>query len=223
VDSHGSTLISVNEHDLEEGALQRVPFFVCDGSNGFMLWSRFHWNSNMLKRTPSMKPKKSLTRPLRGKPVVGWREWAILPDLAISRIKTKIDTGAKTSSLHAYDVTVVRRHGREFVRFKVHPLQRNKRKIVNCEALLVEWRQVTDSGGKRTLRPVIETRIMLGAREVMAEVTLIARDEMGFRMLIGRQALKREWIVDPSRSFMAADDVMFVRQAAVRSRTDEEE
>ena len=61
------------------------------------------------------------------------------------------------------------------------------------------------------------------AREIMAEVTLIARDEMGFRMLIGRQALKREWIVDPSRSFMAADDVMFVRQAAVRSRTDEEE
>lgn len=177
----------------------------------------------MLKRTASIHRKKTLPRPSRGKPVVGWREWAILPDLAISRIKVKIDTGAKTSSLHAYEVNVIRRQGREFVRFKVHPLQRNQRKIVTCEAALVEWRQVTDSGGKRTLRPVIETRIMLGAREVVAEVTLIARDAMGFRMLIGRQALKRSWIVDPSKSFIAADDVMFVRQAAVRLRSDEEE
>jgi hypothetical protein len=176
----------------------------------------------MLKRTPALKPKKAPARALRGKPVVGWREWAVLPDLAISRIKAKIDTGARTSSLHAYDVAVMRRQGREYVRFKVHPLQRNQRKIVTCEAPLVEWRQVTDSGGKRTLRPVIETRIMLGAREVVAEVTLIARDELGFRMLIGRQALKRGWIVDPARSFMASDDVMFVRQRSSIASSEEE-
>jgi hypothetical protein len=176
----------------------------------------------MLKRKSTLKSKKSVASVRRGKPVVGWREWAILPDLFISRIKVKIDTGARTSSLHAYDVQLLRRGAREFVRFKVHPLQRNQRKVVNCEAPLVEWRQVTDSGGKRTLRPVIETTIMLGARKVLAEVTLIARDEMGFRMLIGRQALKRGWVVDPSRSFLASDDILLVRQTILRSVSEEE-
>lgn len=161
--------------------------------------------------------------PKKAKPVVGWREWAVLPDLGISKVKAKIDTGAKTSSLHAFDVIVIKRQGKNFVRFKVHPLQRNTRRVVECEAQLVEWRQVTDSGGKRTLRPVIETRVMLGAREVLVEVTLIARDQMGFRMLIGRQALRGTWLVDPSKSYIAADDVEVLRASAPSRRTDEEE
>lgn len=155
--------------------------------------------------------------------MVGWREWAVLPDLGISKIKVKIDTGAKTSSLHAFDVTIAKRQGKSMVRFKVHPLQKNTRRIVECEARLLEWRQVTDSGGKRTLRPVIETRVMLGAREVLAEVTLIARDEMGFRMLVGRQALRSNWLVDPAKSFIASDDVEVSRAVVVPARSDEEE
>lgn len=177
----------------------------------------------MLK--PTLKPKSSLSKRSSKsvKPVVGWREWAVLPDLGISKIKAKIDTGAKTSSLHAFDVSIFKRQGRSWVRFKVHPLQRNTRRVVECEARLLEWRQVTDSGGKRTLRPVIETRFMLGAREVLAEVTLIARDEMGFRMLIGRQALRRTWLVDPSKSFIASDDVEVARAVMMAGRADEEE
>ena len=179
----------------------------------------------MLKRSVKRKSAK-IRRPAkarRAKPLIGWREWAVLPDVGISRIKVKIDTGAKTSSLHAYDVVVFKRHGREFVKFKVHPLQRNTRRIVECESRLIEWRQVTDSGGKRTLRPVIETRIMLGAREVLAEVTLIARDEMGFRMLIGRQAIKGHWLVDPARSYIAADDILMSKEDAAADASGEEE
>lgn len=177
----------------------------------------------MLK--PTLKRKTDLKKrsPKKVKPVVGWREWAVLPDLGISKIKVKIDTGAKTSSLHAFDVSIVKRQGRSVVRFKVHPLQKNTRRIVECEARLLEWRQVTDSGGNRTLRPVIETRIMLGAREVLAEVTLIARDEMGFRMLVGRQALRKTWLVDPSKSFIASDDVEVSRAVIVSAPAQEEE
>jgi hypothetical protein len=174
---------------------------------------------SLKRKSPS--PKRSSLKKL--KPVVGWREWAVLPDLGISKIKVKIDTGAKTSSLHAFDVTIAKRQGKSMVRFKVHPLQKNTRRIVECEARLLEWRQVTDSGGKRTLRPVIETRVMLGAREVLAEVTLIARDEMGFRMLVGRQALRSNWLVDPSKSFIASDDVEVSRAVVVPARSDEEE
>lgn len=177
----------------------------------------------MLKPTLKRRASTGKRSSKKVKPVVGWREWAVLPDLGISKIKVKIDTGAKTSSLHAFDVTVAKRHGRSIVRFKVHPLQKNTRRIVECEAKLLEWRQVTDSGGKRTLRPVIETRIMLGAREVLAEVTLIARDEMGFRMLIGRQALKKTWLVDPSKSFIAFDDVEVARAVVLAVPHQEEE
>ena len=177
----------------------------------------------MIKRPARRKSIKLRRNQKSARPLIGWREWAVLPDLDISKIKVKIDTGARTSSLHAFDVVVGRRHGKDIVRFKVHPLQRNNRKVMDCEAELIEWRAVTDSGGKRTLRPVIETRIMLGAREVLAEVTLIARDEMGFRMLIGRQAITGVWIVDPASSFVAADDLMMVRSETRFRAMNEEE
>lgn len=176
----------------------------------------------MLKRPLKRKPVLSSRASKKPRPVFGWREWAVLPDLPISKIKVKIDTGARTSSLHAFDVIVFRRQGKEFVRFKVHPLQRNTKRILDCEARLSEWRTVTDSGGKRTVRPVIETRIMMGAREVMAEVTLISRDAMGFRMLIGRQSLKGV-VIDPSRSYIASDDVYFARLPTSSRRPDQEE
>lgn len=161
----------------------------------------------------SRKPQKTL---------VGWREWASLPGLRISRIKAKIDTGAKTSALHASELVTVQRSTGTFVRFKVHPLQRNMRKSVDCELPLKEWRHVTDSGGKRTLRPVVETIIELGGRKILAEITLIARDAMGFRMLIGRQALKNLWIVDSSKSFIA-DRQSEVGPILHRAKSEEEE
>lgn len=152
-----------------------------------------------------MKSKKPSVR-IRGlfKPAIGWREWCTLPDLGITKIKCKVDTGARTSSIHAYDVEITRRFGQEVVTFKVHSLQRNTRRVEQCSAPLLEWRQVTDSGGKRTLRPVIQTSLKLGGISKVIQVTLIARDQMGFRMLLGREALKKTWVVDPAKSFIAS-------------------
>ncbi len=135
--------------------------------------------------------------------VIGWREWVSLPDLGVDRIKAKIDTGARSSSLHAYDVEVYRRRGVEHVRFKLHPTQRSTRETVRAEALLVDRRVVRSSGGHETLRPVIETMMELGGRRWPIEVTLVNRDAMGFRMLLGRQGLRGRTMIDPSRSFLA--------------------
>jgi hypothetical protein len=136
--------------------------------------------------------------------VIGWREWVALPLLSVARIKAKVDTGARTSALHAIDIRYVERQGRTWVAFAVHPRQRDAKKIVHCEAPLIERRFVTDSGGKRTLRPVISTVVEVDGRAFEVELTLIARDDMGFRMLVGRQAIRGRFLVDPGRSYLAA-------------------
>jgi hypothetical protein len=136
--------------------------------------------------------------------IVGWREWAALPDLGIHRIKAKVDTGARSSSLHAYDMKRFRRKGVSMIRFKVHPIQRDFRTVVEAEAELVDLRKVRSSSGVQTLRPVIATTLRLGAHEWTIEVTLVRRDAMGFRMLLGRQAVRGHALVDPGRAFLAA-------------------
>jgi hypothetical protein len=136
------------------------------------------------------------------KTVIGWREFVALPDLAVDRVKAKVDTGARTSALHAINIEYSTRHGATWVTFAVHPRQRDTKKIVDCAAPLIEERYVTDSGGKRTLRPVIVTTMVVGGQSRAVELTLIARDAMGFRMLIGRQALKDLFLVDSGRSYV---------------------
>lgn len=133
--------------------------------------------------------------------VLGWREWVSLPDLGIASIKAKVDTGARTSALHAFDVSLVEVDGVKTVRFKIHPLQRDSETVVECEAPLLDEREVRDSGGHSEMRYVIETRIAIGAAIHLAEVTLTNRDSMGFRMLIGRTAMKGHYLVDPGRSY----------------------
>ena len=135
--------------------------------------------------------------------VLGWREWASLPDFGVDAIKVKLDTGARTSSLHAFDLTRFDRDGRTMVRFEVHPVQRSADDVVIVEAEVVDERWVRNSGGGRELRPVIETTVGIGERSWPIELTLTRRDEMGFRMLLGRQALKKRALVDPGRSFRA--------------------
>ncbi len=134
--------------------------------------------------------------------VVGWREWTALPGLGVERIKAKIDTGARTSSLHAFDIEVIKRDGKDYVRFKVHPLQRQSRKIVQCEAELYDQRYVRSSSGHTTLRPVILTQLKVGPHIWDIELTLTNRDKMGFRMLIGRQAIRRHLLVHSGRSYL---------------------
>lgn len=142
--------------------------------------------------------KKKVKEPL---PVIGWREWVVLPQLGIPRVKAKIDTGARSSSLHAYDIREFASEGRTMVRFKVHPLQKNALVTVDCEAELLEWRQVRSSSGEQDLRPVIVTGVELLGRLWDIEVTLTRRDAMGFRMLLGRQAVRRRFLIDPGSSF----------------------
>lgn len=135
--------------------------------------------------------------------VIGWREWLALPDLGIHAIKAKIDTGARSSALHAYGVERFRSGGRSMVRFDVHPIQRDNRRVVRVEAEMFEERKVRDSGGHSELRPVIRTTARLRDRTWVIEVTLTDRDEMGFRMLLGRRALVSRFLIDPARSFLA--------------------
>lgn len=134
------------------------------------------------------------------KVLIGWQEWCALPKHHIPAIKAKIDTGAKTSALHASDIRPFHRHGALFVHFIVHPLQRSTKFAQPCTALVVDQRNVKNSGGHKELRYVIHTSITLGQMTWDIEITLTNRDPMVFRMLLGRDALKGHSIVDPGKS-----------------------
>jgi len=138
------------------------------------------------------------------KAIIGWREWCALPELDLPGILAKIDTGAKTSSLHAFDIRSSAR-GDDWLLFYVHPVQRRRRPTVRCEARCVDVRAVTSSNGKTEERPVVETSMVIGGRSFTTEITLTNRDEMGFRMLIGRQSLNKRFIVDPALSYCCGD------------------
>jgi hypothetical protein len=134
--------------------------------------------------------------------ILGWREWVALPELAIPALKVKIDTGARTSALHAFTLDTFYVKRRRRVRFGVHPLQRKTRLEIFCEADVVDERWVSDSGGHRERRLVIVTPIRVGDHEWPVEITLTNRDSMLFRMLLGRTALCHQFCVDPSRSYV---------------------
>lgn len=133
---------------------------------------------------------------------IGWREWLALPDLGVETIKAKIDTGARSSALHAFDLERFDRDGKAMLRFAIHPLQDDNRTIVVAEAELLAERHVRNSGGHAQLRPVIRTSVRLADRQWPIELTLTNRDAMGFRMLLGRQAVRDRFLVDSGRSFL---------------------
>ncbi|MEX2120325.1 MAG: RimK/LysX family protein [Pirellulales bacterium] len=133
---------------------------------------------------------------------IGWREWLSLPELHIDAVKAKVDSGARSSALHAFDIELFRRGTKPMVRFKVHPLQRDTQLTVTSEAELVGHRLVRNSGGYETLRPVILTAVELLGQRWPIELTLTGRDAMGFRMLLGRQAVRRRFLIDTCRSYL---------------------
>lgn len=136
------------------------------------------------------------------KRIIGWREWMSLPALNIHHIKAKVDTGARTSALHAFAVERELVKGAPKVLFSIHPLQKNKHKVVKCVADVLDYRWVTDSGGHREHRYVILTRARLGNLEWDLEMTLTNRDTMKFRMLLGRKALEGRFVVDSAQSYV---------------------
>jgi hypothetical protein len=135
--------------------------------------------------------------------IVGWREWVGLPELGLPAIKAKIDTGARTSTLHAFELATFYENGKQRVKFKIHPQQKDTETVVTCVADVVDERFVTDSGGHREQRLIIITRVTIGPWSWPIEMTLTARDNMMFRMLLGRTAMKGVAVVDPSRSYVS--------------------
>ncbi len=137
----------------------------------------------------------------RALPTIGWREWVGLPDLGIAQIKAKVDTGARSSSLHAFDIEPFQRDGVDWVRFRVHPVQRDTAEAVTAEAKILDRRSVRSSSGRAAMRPVISTRVALLGVTWPIELTLANRDAMGFRMLLGRQAIRSRFLVDAGGSY----------------------
>ncbi len=133
--------------------------------------------------------------------ILGWREWVHFPELGISKIKAKVDTGARTSTLHAFKIKPFFEKGVKKVAFSIHPLQRNQKRVVKCIAPVFDQRIVSDSGGHREQRYVIRTPAQMGSHRWIIELTLTNRDTMIFRMLLGRTALKGKFVVDPVTSY----------------------
>jgi hypothetical protein len=151
-------------------------------------------------------------------PKLGWREWIALPEMKLPHIKAKVDTGARTSTLHAFFIDPFHRGKQQWVRFGIHPHQHNNEIAVECEAPVKDRRLVADSGGHRQKRFIIETKLIIGRQLFQAEMTLTNRDSMKFRMLLGRTAMKGRFIVDPEKSYLQGEpDRLLINDATIFS------
>jgi hypothetical protein len=138
---------------------------------------------------------------MQPKKIAGWREWVALPALGVAEIKAKLDTGARTSAIHAFDIEMFDRDGAEWARFSIHPNQRDDATVKICEAAVADKRGVSNPGHRTEQRVFVETTVKLGEDVWAIEIGLTDRDEMGFRMLLGRAALRGRIVVDPQGSY----------------------
>lgn len=144
--------------------------------------------------------------------IAGWREWVSLPGFEVPWIKAKLDTGARSSAIHAFDVEDFQRDGETWVRYSIHPWQKSAEDAVSCESRVIEQRSIRSSSGHSDQRYVVAMDIGLAGQVVTGEVTLSRRDEMGFRMLVGREALRQGFLVDPRRSYLGGRPSKAVRR-----------
>ena len=136
------------------------------------------------------------------KQLIGWQEWVQLPELGIFAIKAKVDTGAKTSALHALDITTFQSDGQDFVSFTVVPLQRDRHVRLKCTAQLLGQKMVRSSTGEPEQRYAIRTPLVLANKVWDIDVTLTNREPLIFRMLLGREALASHCVIDPDKRFI---------------------
>jgi hypothetical protein len=142
----------------------------------------------------------------------GWREWIGLPDCGVEWVKAKIDTGARSSAIHAFDVEEFERDGEPWVRYSIHPWQGSGEDATTVESRVHDRRAVRSSSGHSEERYVVRMDLRLAGRTVSAEMTLSSRDQMGFRMLVGREALRQGFLVDPARSYLGGRPQVAVRR-----------
>ena len=158
------------------------------------------------------------TDTFKNKATVGWREWVALPKLGIPAIKAKLDTGARTSALHTFKIESFTEDGRRRIRFGIHPLQRRRDIEIFCVADVYDQRIVTDSGGHGSLRYIIKTSVVVGEQERMIQVSLTNRDNMRFRMLLGRTAIQGMFLVDPDASYLTGRSLIKAYRKTVQKR-----
>lgn len=149
-----------------------------------------------------MTTQKTSVSDIAPLPILGWREWVGLPEFGIKNIKAKIDTGAKTSVVHAFRISEISQNGMPFIRFYLHPEQHQTKLEIPCTAPFTEQRSIRSSNGAKETRYVIKTDICLGTKSFPIELSLTNREELGFRMLLGRDAIKDRYIVNPAHSFL---------------------
>lgn len=164
-----------------------------------------------------------MAKPARKPPLpsktIGWREWLSLPDLGIEAVKAKIDTGARTSSLHASHIKKFERDGKTWVRFEVHPLQKNSNVCIHSEAEVLEFREIRSSSGHSDRRPVVVTTVTWNGESWPVELTLASRDKMGFRMLLGREAIRGRFAVDAGVSWYGGKPPAAVRKPSATDKS----
>jgi len=157
--------------------------------------------------------KKRKRTPKKPPPALGWREWVGLPEHGLEWVKAKVDTGARTSSLHAAGLHTFELENREWVRFSIYPWQRSTTDAIQIEARVLDRRRVRSSSGTTERRPVVVLPVRMGNKIYDVEFTLTRRDEMGFRMLLGRQALRGRFLIDTGRSYLLGQPPRTERRA----------
>ena len=165
-----------------------------------------------MSTTPAPTDPEPVSELEASQAIVGWREWVALPQAGVDWVKAKIDTGARSSSIHAFDLEILEQDDREWVRFSIHPWQRSDEEAHELTLPLLDRREVRSSNGQTEQRYAVAMDVTLAGRTITTVMTLSNRDEMGFRMLIGREALERGFLVDSSRSYAGGKPKRAVRR-----------